>query len=135
MFRQLGDVGLESIDAVLEMKLWAATRGSYESASGRSAAVVGVATDAQGEGLTPVAYAQDGGVAAAQSGMKGPEAVKPPASLETMKEPTRIAPRVMPASLARIAASMSMVRDRPELPRSALIIDMSAWKRAHSHPA
>lgn len=137
----------------------AATGCAGEAHSRRSAAVVGVATDAQGEGLTPVAYAHQGEVTRAQSeeglpvyiaphtGKRGRSPVyktggelngkvattEAAAELggqeDTMKKPTRQTPRVMPA-IGR--ASMSMVRDRPELPRSALIIDMSAWKRAHA---
>lgn len=97
-----------------------------------------VATDA-GEGETPVAFARQGEVTRAQTenGENGGATECSPAKLGGgNKEPTRIAPRVMPASTGT-AAGMSMItvhrrnRSTPHAP--AVVIDMFAWKAARGH--
>lgn len=76
-FRQLADIGLEGVDALLLARMHEArNRGSDMRASARPATGF-VATDA-GEGETPVAFAQYGGVTVAQTlNGKNGRAVKP----------------------------------------------------------
>lgn len=112
-FKQIGTVALDGVSAELQARYgWHTGSGGSDERAPRP-----VAPQAGREGPLRMETGKGRGNAPRQ------------VHREENKEPTRLAPRVTPAR----HASMSMVTEPHELPRSAVVIDMVAWKAERQH--